>query len=372
MEENENSSFASLPEEEKKKKSKVGRIILWILLGMLIALILLAVGFGIHTYIKLKGMNEGAAPFEPVENMPSGYSEIVTPNVTLVPVLSPDDIDITVDYDIDIDPIESTDDPIFVTNPKDENIVNILMIGTDARGSERGRTDSMMLVSYNRATNEAKLISFLRDSWVYSPGRSGWNRLNTAYFYGGTGLLINTININFDLDIQYYMKVNFSSLERITDKLGGIDLELSEREVDYINNNGGELEDKGAGWYRLNGKQTLIHARNRKIGNGDWSRAKRQRQVMFAFLNRAMQEKSVGSLTSLVYSLMDDVETNLTPAQLISLAVDVVFGSELQLQNRSVPFEDTWEYAWEGRMAVIHVDLEKNAKLLNEYLYGEN
>ena len=46
--------------------------------------------------------------------------------------------------------------------------------------------------------------------------------------------------------------------------------------------------------------------------------------------------------------------------------------AELQLQNRSVPFEDTWEYAWEGRMAVIHVDLEKNAKLLNEYLYGEN
>lgn len=90
---------------------------------------------------------------------------------------------------------------------------------------------------------------------------------------------------------------------------------------------------------------------------------------MLAFLNRAKQERDAFALSSLVYSMMDLVETNMKPVQMVTLAVDVVFGSGMKFESRPVPFDGTWEYAWEGKMAVIHIDIEENARLLREYLY---
>lgn len=348
---------------QNKKKSKL-RILLIILLAViLLILLLLAV-----VYLKLKGMSRNSVGIVPKT---SGGIEILTPEATLVPVLNEDELDLSEDYYIEIDPDDMTEDPIFETNPKDPDVINILMLGSDSRGRDRGRTDSIILVSFNQRTREAKMLSFLRDSWVYIPGRDAWNRINTAYMYGGVGMLINTLNVNFDLDIKYYMKVNFSSLVSITDKLGGIDIELSEKEIEYINKSSTEKLPVEAGWHHLNGEQTLIHARNRRIGNGDWARTERQRNVMMAFLRRAREETSASSLASLVYNLIDDVETNMSPTQLVSLAIDVVLNGELSLNSRPVPFEKTWNYAWEGKMAVIHIDIEANKQMINEYLYEE-
>ena len=64
------------------------------------------------------------------------------------------------------------------------------------------------------------------------------------------------------------------------------------------------------------------------------------------------------------------VETNMSPMQMIDLAIDVVFGGDLTLENRALPFEGTWDYAWEGKMAVIHINIADNKRLLHEYLYG--
>ncbi len=349
-------------DEKKKKKSKALPIIL-------AAIVVLLFGFCLFVYIKLGGMSKNAVVTVP---KPTGGVEIIQPKETLVPVANPDDLDLSDDFEPDIDPDQISDDPIFHLDAKDKDVVNILFVGNDALDAvDHGRTDSMILISYNKRTREAKMLSFLRDTWIYIPGRSTWNRLNTAFRFGGVGLMINTINTNFDLDIQYYMRVDFNSLVEITDRLGGIDLELSETEIEYINNGNEEKLPVKAGWHHLNGRQTLTHARNRRIGNGDWSRTERQRNIMFAFLRRAKQEKNVVALSSLVYDLIDKVETNLTPSQLVSLAVDVVFGGEIDIKNRPVPFEGTWEYAWEGKMAVIHIDIERNAQLINNYIYGE-
>lgn len=348
----------------KKKESKKSTRIALIVLAAIVFIILLV---GCIIYFKLRHMSNSSVNIVPA---PSTDIEPSTPSVTLVPVLDDNELDLSQDYEIDIDESEMGDDPIFEVNKKDKDVINILMLGSDSRGEDRGRTDSIMLASFNKRTGEAKLVSFLRDSWVYIPGKDTWNRINTAYFFGGIGMLINTLNYNFDLDVQYYMTVDFESLENITDKLGGIDIELTEKEIEYINNS---CEDKltvEAGWHHLNGEQTLIHARNRKIGNGDWSRAQRQRNVMMAFLNCAKQQKNATTLATLIYSLMDDVETNLSPVQLISLAIDVVLDGDINLNSRSIPFENTWQYAWEGKKAVIHIDIEKNKELINEYLYG--
>ncbi|MCH5279378.1 MAG: LCP family protein [Christensenellaceae bacterium] len=366
MERNERKINTGKKGSGRKSPGKTALRIALIILGVLLLIGLIA---GAVVLLKLAKMNNGATGIVPQVSTPA---PIPTPEATLVPVIDPSELDLSEDHDPDIEPGDMTDDPIYSQNQIDPDVINIFMMGNDARDErDHGRTDSMMIVSYNKRTRKAKVVSLLRDTWIYIPGREKWNRLNTAYRFGGVGLAINTINTNFGLDVQYYMRVDFNALVSITDKLGGIDLELTEREVQYINNGctSGEPLPERAGWHHLNGAQTLVHARNRKLGNGDWSRTERQRAVMMAFLRRAKQERDAKSLMSLVNELSNLVETNMTPFQLVSLAVDVVLGGELELESRALPFEGTWQYAWESGMAVIHIDIQKNKQLLHNYLY---
>lgn len=358
--------------DNQEKKQKPLRRVLKVCLIILAAILALAlVAFSIF-FFKLKHMSRNATDIVAQPTVGPNPVETAAPP-SLVPVEDPDDLDLTTDYDPAIDPNEIGQDPIFAVDPYDEDVINILLLGNDARDDyDHGRSDTMMLLSYNSRTHEAKLVSFLRDTWIYIPGRDKWNRINTAYRFGGVGLAINTINTNFGLDVQYYIRTDFESLVEVTDLLGGIDLYLTERETQFINKGAPDstpLEERD-GMHHLDGAQTLVHSRNRSIGNGDWSRTERQRNVMNAFLERAMQEKSIASLTSLIYSMFDLVETNLKPAQMISLAADVVFGGGVQLQSRPLPFEGTWQYAKESGMAVIHIDIDENRRLLHEYIYG--
>ncbi len=188
------------PDGDRIASDRKKRLWLIILLAV-VFFILLLIGI---VFLKLNGMRKNAVGIVP---KPNGNSEIKAPEATLIPVLDEDELDLTQDYEIEADPGELTDDPIFAVNPKDPNVMNILMLGSDSRGTDRGRTDSIILISYNKSTRQAKMVSFLRDSWVYIPGKDIWNRINTSYFFGGVGMLVNTLNTNFDLDIQYYMKV---------------------------------------------------------------------------------------------------------------------------------------------------------------------
>lgn len=352
-------------DKQNKKKRKALPIIL-IVLGSLLALV---AGVFLYGYLKLGSMRRGSVPIVPA---PVDVGNVTAEPVDLVPVENPDELDLSEDYDPEIDPADFGNDDIFRRDAIDENVVNILLLGNDARDEfDHGRTDTMLLLSYNRQTREAKLISFLRDTWIYIPGRDKWNRINTAYRFGGIGLAINTLNYNFDLDIQNYVRVDFNAMKAIVDSIGGIDIELTEREVEYINNGVSEKLPVHAGWHHLNGAQTLWHARNRSIGgDGDWSRTRRQRNVLNAILNRLKKERNVSSLISILYTMIDHVETNMNPSQIVSLGVDVIFGGSFSLKDRALPFEGTWEYAWEGRMAVIHIDIRANRNKLHEYLYG--
>ncbi len=348
---------------DKKKKRKAP--VLLIILGILLALIL---GVVLFFYIKLKGMSNNKVGTIP---MPSNLPSVTAEPPELVDIDDPDKLDLTEDYDPDIDDFEFGFDSIFQRDAIDKNVINILLIGIDKQEQyDHGRSDSTMILSFNKTTRQIKLISILRDTWIYIPGRDKWNRINAAYQFGGPGLTINTINTNFDMDIQYYLRVDFENLKEIVDKMGGIDIELTEREIDYINKGTGSNIPSVAGWHHLNGAQTLRHARNRRIGNVDWSRTERQRKVMYALYNQAMKIRNISTLISTIYSLMDNVETNMSPSQIISLGIDVAFGERVDLANRAMPFEGTWRYAWEGRMAVIHIDIPANRDKLHEYIYG--
>jgi len=352
-----------------KKINEKNRPAIKVLLIVATAICVAVIGVAGYAHAKLSQMQKDVVQItsKPTENVVS--TPIPTPSLEPIEG-TPDDID--QDHDDEVDPADINENPIYDTDTIDENVINILIVGEDTRPNEigRGRSDTLMLLSYDHEANEAKLVSFLRDTYVYIPGHEKWNRINTAYRFGGIGLTINTINENFGLDIQYYIITDFVNMQKIVDTLGGLELQVTQEEAAYINKcvqSNTLPEEKGT--YMLTGEQVLAHCRNRKMGDGDWGRTSRQRQVMLAFFNRAKEERSVETLTLLANSLLEYVSTNIDATTLIKLGIDAVFSDNFDLQGRAVPFEDTWKYARVNGASVIQIDLEANKKLLQEYLF---
>ena len=162
---------------------------------------------------------------------------------------------------------------------KEDEVINVLLVGTDTRdpNAEMGRSDTMMMLSYNKTQKKSTIVSFLRDSLVEIDGH-GKTRLGHAYAYGGVGLTINTLNQTYDLDIQKYATINFDNLVSVIDEIGGVEVFISEEEAEYYRQCG--MPDIVAGDVTLTGSQALVHARNRTLGS-DFERTRRQRSVMY-------------------------------------------------------------------------------------------
>ncbi len=356
-----------MKEDVVKKKIPVLKAFLIIIAAVCLAA-LCACGY---LYWNMRSMQTEAVKV--VEKTPEPLSQTPAPAPSLSPVVGvPEDID--EDHDDAVETQQIAEDPIYDLDTIDESIINILLLGEDIRPGEagQGRSDTMMLLSYNREKNEASLVSFLRDTYVHIPERNTWNRINAAYRFGGVGLTINTINKNFGLDIQYYIKTDFENLENIVEMLGGLELSITKKEAAYINATmQTSLLPEEEGTYLLNGQQVLVHCRNRKTGDGDWGRTNRQRKVMLAFFNRAKQERDVATLVALANSLMSYVETNLDTGALIQLGIDSVFSEGFVFKSGAVPFEGTWKYASINGASVIEIDREKNEKRLHQFLYGD-
>ncbi|MCD8498858.1 MAG: LCP family protein [Clostridiales bacterium] len=149
--------------------------------------------------------------------------------------------------------------------------VNILLIGSDARlGLDGARSDSMIMLTFDRDNKQIKLLSFMRDMYVAIPGHSS-TKLNAAFNYGGESLLTETLRNNFDVALETYITIRFENFIAVVDQIGGIDLYLTQKEIDYINAEIGGIPD-GEGVKHLTGAQTLSHTRNRRVGNGDFTR----------------------------------------------------------------------------------------------------
>ena len=181
-----------------------------------------------------------------------------------------------------------------------KGVTNILLIGTDTRvaGSNDARSDAMIVVSINPYKRRLVMTSIMRDSYVTIPGY-GQNRINEAYSWGGPALLIQTIEENYKLGIDYYAQVDFFSFVDVIDAFGGVTINVEQPEVEFINgyiaeyNQVSGIADRDGfvdeqfpgGEITLTGKQALGYARIRKIGN-DFARTQRQRTVMNALLGK--------------------------------------------------------------------------------------
>ena len=269
---------------------------------------------------------------------------------------------------------EQAKESIYKEEAKNEDIINVLLTGMDARSYDtRSRADTIILLSYNKSTKEIKMVSFMRDSWIYLVER-GWSRINAATVYGGTGLLINSINYNFGLDIQNYVEIKFDDFIKVIDILGGIDIELSQGEIDYINNKL-HIEDNdfnndinsSAGIVHLNGKQTLWHCRNRTIGYSDFTRTERQREVLEIIIKQTL-ECDIFTILDLIYDLQNYVNTNIPIGTIIELTKEVLTNGISTIETARIPFDEAWKSSKKNGASVLELDINKNKELLESFL----
>lgn len=265
---------------------------------------------------------------------------------------------------------------------KEEGVINVLLIGNDSRlAGDDGRSDAMILVSISDKTKTITMTSLLRDMYVEIPGHDG-NRLNAAYSYGGPELLMQTIEENFDIPVHRYALVNFQAFANLVDAVGGIDLELTNDEVQYVNGylmEYNQLEGRDlatdfldpslSGMIHLNGPQALAFTRNRYIGT-DFGRTERQRKVLSAVI-----AKLPGSVLTnggeLADGLFPNLTTNLKQGECFSLSLNAWKFLSYDMVQQCVPIEGSYSNATIRDMAVLEVDFEANKKFLKSTLYGK-
>lgn len=270
---------------------------------------------------------------------------------------------------VSADKVDSTADKVQIAQEeaKDEDVYNVLLVGTDSRdpAADRGRSDSMMMVSFNKKQGKSTAVSFMRDSLVDIDGY-GKSRLGHTYAYGGVGLTINTINKTYDLDIQNYITISFEDLVSVIDEIGGVVVYVSEEEAAYYRTIG--MPDIQAGEVTLTGSQALAHARNRTLGS-DFERTRRQRSVIYGIYKKIMEKKDAGDILPLINYAMNHVETNMSVSDIYAMAKDVLSTDNLKMQQTCIPQEGTYQsISYEG-MAVLEVDIEANKKIIEEMLY---
>ena len=265
---------------------------------------------------------------------------------------------------------------------KEEGVKNILLIGNDSRTEdESGRSDAMILVSISSRTNTIHMTSLLRDIYVDIPGHDG-NRLNAAYAYGGPELLMETLEENFDIEVNRYMLVIFQAFANLVDAVGGVDLEVTNEEVQYINgylveynqlqgNPEGTdyLDTSLSGTIHLNGPQALAYCRNRYIGT-DFARTERQRKVLAA----AIKSAPLALVTNggeLIDGVMSNITTNLTKSELNGLMLQAPAMLTYDMISGSIPLEGTYSNANIRGMAVLEVDFEANKEYIQTEIYGK-
>lgn len=264
--------------------------------------------------------------------------------------------------------------PIYKVPKKDPDIENILILGTDSRDvtRERGRSDSIIIMSYNRRTGSIKMTSILRDSLVPIEGH-GWNRINAAYSFDGVGLAINTINEIFDLDIQRFVVVDFNGVTDFIDKIGGLTINLTKKEAEYLlNKSGGKGYQFHEGANFMNGDRTLNYMRIRKI-DSDFYRAGRQRKVIELVANKIIKEKSIAEIYELTEFAFSLVKTNISFGELSSVIGSIATkaaGRSISMESQTVPYPDDSVNKYYNGMAIKSFDIDNAAVRINKFIYG--
>lgn len=282
----------------------------------------------------------------------------------------------TVDLDNKDLGISSTDEFTKYNNYKD--IKNIALFGIDAEEGNTGRSDSIMIATIDPVHNKLKITSLMRDSYVNIDGY-GMDKLNHAYAFGGAQLAIKTINENFGLNVEDFATVNFSSLPIIIDILGGIDIEITDEELQYINSyiDGlNQLEGTSSphitysGYQHINGIQALAYSRIRYTSGGDYERTQRHRIVLTALFEK-LSATPASSYSSILNNLLPYVQTNLTPSSILSLGTKVLGVGTKSLEQDRFPRDDYSQGTTIDGVYYLDFDKEATITQVRDYIFDD-
>lgn len=357
--------------EKKKRKKGVWKKVLLIIFLTFFLLALLAVA-GVGFY--MNHLLNQVTPYDPSNDItvaPEEADKLIEDDPELVPV-EPEDIeDIPHVEDLTI-PAETVP-PVEVDPVNWDNVINIMLIGQDRRpGQGRQRSDSMILLTVNKAKGTITLTSFMRDQYVRIPGYKN-NKMNAAYAFGGMKLLNETMETNFGVKVDGDVEVDFNNFEKLIDMLGGVDIKLTSKEVKHLNSGYGW--NLSAGTQRLNGKQALAYSRIRKI-DSDYRRAERQRTVISSLIKR-YQNLSLPEMLSMIEDVLPLVTTNMSKNEIIDIAMSVapmLAGAEMNTMR--IPVDGTFR---QGTVRVraglaawfqYDIDFAANRKVLRD-LFAE-
>lgn len=305
------------------------------------------------------------------------------------------------DEDIDntVDPNELEINPNLPTDT-----INILLVGVDTHYKELGtgveRGDVQIIASIDPEAGTIKLSSIMRDLYLPIPGKKNSGRINTAYSVNGGQSAMRAINHNFEMNIQYYITINFYGVIAIVESLGGIDVDLTKAEANainaYLKKNKKQISreyddkkgdrtalEKKAGIQHLDGLQALMYARLRHSdkNDNDFNRTSRQRHLLELLLKKVLTNDDTDYF-GLLNDCMPYVKTNMSAMDIFSLMstilrsdlIDRAKEGETLLEDFRIPMEDTWKYATEHGSSVVEYRTndrkQQNVEALHEFIYG--
>ncbi len=259
--------------------------------------------------------------------------------------------------------------------------LNIALFGVDARDNSLGagnRSDAMIVASINHDTGEIKMVSVYRDTLLEIPDPEGsfTSKVNAAYAYGGPELAIKALNSNLDLNISAYVTINWEGLTRAIDAIGGVKINVEEKELDMLNACLAEqiritgIYSEGVfetGELVLNGAQATAYSRIRSTDQGDITRTERQREVIAAMIAK-MRESDLSTIDKTIDEIFPYISTSITEDEMIDLAKNI-FSYKLG-ETAGFPFQLQYYGSETKGSCIAPEDLTGNVSALHRYLFG--
>ena len=257
---------------------------------------------------------------------------------------------------------------------------NIALLGIDSRADDYGlgnRSDCMMIASINQETNEIKLISVYRDTYVYvtENGTKRLDKITHAYSYGGAQNTLKSLNEAMDLNITEFVTVNFDAVIAAVDSLGGVYIDIDKSEIKYVNDYiDATSESSGvksshithSGRQKLDGVQAVSYTRVRYTAGGDYKRTERMRTVVEAMLSKA-KTLGVGQLNSFADTILPKIRTNISSSE--------IWGLIPKLASFKVTESIGWPYDTKGitldRWYGVPVTLQSNVERLHKEAFEQ-
>lgn len=256
-------------------------------------------------------------------------------------------------------------------------IKNIVLLGVDSTEDNIGRSDCILIATIDTEHNKLKLSSIIRDSYVTIPSKNEKDKINHAYAFGGPKLTLQTLNLNFNLNITQFVSVNFSSFPKIIDTIGGITIDIKEDELNYINtyihalntsSNSSSSDITQIGPQTVDGIQALAYSRIRYTDGGDFERSHRQRIVLEQVFKK-LKELPPLKYPNALDELLPLVNTNLNSSEILSLCFDLASFDNFNVIEERFPKDEDAEGKSINGIYYYVFDHDATATKIHDFIY---